>query len=352
MPSVLRADWVGRRVVVRRVAGHNETGRVRFGDVVGDLLELTAVDALLDARTGPVRVPLAQIAVARLARPSTADVLELERVCALGWRADETAEIEGWLLRADSGFTGRANSAMPLNRPPESLERTLAAARAWYAARGLPLRVQSPLPARALLDAELNERGWPADPDVHVFAARLDVLLARTTPQPRTTALARAAPLARAAQPAADIEITSAPDVDWLAAYHYRGRGALPESARGLLLRHDRVGFAAARLAGRPVAIARGAVDDGWLGVTAVEVSSQHRRRGLARAIAHELWRWARDEHGATRSYLQVEHTNQPAIGLYLGLGYWHHHDYRYRTEPDCRRGQALTAETGGAALG
>ena len=37
--------------------------------------------------------------------------------------------------------------------------------------------------------------------------------------------------------------------------------------------------------------------------------------------------------HGATRSYLQVETTNDAAIGLYVGLGYWHHHVYRYRID-------------------
>ena len=316
MPFVLRDDWVGRRVVVRRVLGRDETGRVLFGDVVGDLLELTDHDALLDARTGPVRVPLTHIAIARQVHPSTAEVLALERVCASGWRAAETAEVAGWLLRADSGFTGRANSAMPLRTPVESLDRTLTAARAWYAERGLPLKVQSPLPARALLDTELNERDWPADPDVHVFAARLDMLVARSAP------------------PAVDVEIKAAPDDDWLAAYHYRGGATLPEPARELLQRHDRLAFAAVRADGRPVAIARGVVDDGWLGVTAVEVSAEHRRRGLARAIMHALWRWARDEHEATRGYVQVEQTNQPAITFYLGLGYWHHHDYRYRTEP------------------
>jgi hypothetical protein len=39
-------------------------------------------------------------------------------------------------------------------------------------------------------------------------------------------------------------------------------------------------------------------------------------------------------EHGASRSYLQVETPNDAAIRLYAGLGYWHHHMYRYRLEP------------------
>jgi GNAT superfamily N-acetyltransferase len=50
--------------------------------------------------------------------------------------------------------------------------------------------------------------------------------------------------------------------------------------------------------------------------------------------VLQTLWAWGRD-HGATRSYLQVGADNAAAVVLYDRLGYWVHHDYRYRTEPD-----------------
>jgi ribosomal protein S18 acetylase RimI-like enzyme len=37
---------------------------------------------------------------------------------------------------------------------------------------------------------------------------------------------------------------------------------------------------------------------------------------------------------GAVRGYLQVGVDNVAAVRLYEKLGYWVHHDYRYRTEP------------------
>ncbi len=312
MPFVLRQQWVGRRVSIRRAVDRDATGRIRFGDVVGDLLHLDSETARVETRTGTVEVPLTHVALAREAPPSTAEILALEAICARGWRAADTEEVGGWLLRADRGFTGRANSALPLGRP-ESLDDTLARATAWYAARGLPLMIQSPLPARRILDNDLSERGFGGDEDVHVLAARVDALDLTS---------------------AVEYEIADRPDDQWLAAYHYRGRDALPAGAVELITRHDQALFLSVRQDGRTVAIGRGATDSGWVGVTAVEVDPDHRRRGLGRAVLAGLVARARDRFDAKRVYLQVVATNQPALSLYLNAGFWHHHDYRYRTAP------------------
>jgi ribosomal protein S18 acetylase RimI-like enzyme len=312
MPLVLEPSWVGRRVSVRRVLDRSPDGRLRFGDVVGDLVALGSDAALIDTAHGPVEVPLAHVAVARIAPPATRDQLALEAAAARGWRASDTGEIGGWLLRAAHGFTGRANSVLPLGSPGLPLEEALAAARAWYTERRLPLRMQVPVEARRLLDAELAERGWPADPDVHVLAARLDLLIADDAGQP-------------------PVRVADAPDDAWLA--RYRDGAGVSAAARDVLVRHDRAGFASITLNGQVVAIGRGAVDDGWLGITAVEVGAAMRRQGLARAIMNALWKWG-TANGATRSYLQVSSDNDAALALYRRLGYWLHHDYHYRHEP------------------
>jgi ribosomal protein S18 acetylase RimI-like enzyme len=263
---------------------------------------------------GAIEVAPDTVAAARLAPPSTADELALEAVAARGWRAAETTQLGGWLLRADGGFTGRANSVLPLRTPGVAIGDALATSREWYAARGLPLRIHVPTEARRLLDADLGERGWPAGYLVHVMAARLDALSVE--------------------QSGPDVEVTIAdrPDDAWLARFR---DGAVPtERARALLSRHDRIGFAAIRQDGRTVAIGRGCVDAGWLGVSAVEVDPTLRRQGLARTVLQSLWAWGGDR-GATRSYLQVGADNAGAVALYERLGYWVHHDYRYRTEPE-----------------
>jgi ribosomal protein S18 acetylase RimI-like enzyme len=54
------------------------------------------------------------------------------------------------------------------------------------------------------------------------------------------------------------------------------------------------------------------------------------RRRGHARAILHALARWGA-ERGCTRSLLQVDSSNEPAVALYARAGYVAQHEYHYR---------------------
>jgi N-acetylglutamate synthase len=310
MPLVLEQGWVGRRVVARRFIGMNDEGRPSFADLVGDLVGLSAETAVIESGSRIIEVPTSHVALARIVEPSTADILALESICTRGWRPAESAELGGWLLRANAGFTGRANSVLPLRPPGRPLADALAEARAWYAERGLPLRLQLPLQARSLLDGELGELGFDFSPDVHVLAGRIDLLLMRGG--------------------RADAQLDTVPDDDWMACYHYRGAPA-PEAARATVTRHDRARFASIRRGGTVRAIGRGAVDDGWLGIFAVEVDPEHQRQGLGSVIVRSLWQWALAEFDARRGYLQVHSDNPAAQDFYAALGYWHHHDYRYR---------------------
>lgn len=314
MPDVLEQRWVGRRVSVRRVVGTRPDGRPVFGDVVGDLVRLDGTSAtglaVIDSKTGPIEVDLATITIAKPAPPSTAEELALEAAAAQGWQAAEVAPLDGWLLRADSGFTARANSVLPLRPLKRPLDEALDAARAWYADRGLPLRLLVPTEARRLLDAELGERGWDFSPDVHVMAVRLDQL---------------------GGSPSRGVELLHGPDERWLA--RFRDGAATGPAVRALLTRHETVTFALVRDGDRAAAIGRGSIDAGWLGVTAVEVDPARRRHGLATAIMAALHEWGR-AHGAVRSYLQVSSDNAAALALYQRLGYWVHHDYRCRLDP------------------
>ncbi|MGI8677153.1 MAG: GNAT family N-acetyltransferase [Jatrophihabitans sp.] len=308
---MVEPSWTGRRVSIRRVVERRPDGRLLFGDVVGDLVGVDAQTAVVDTRTGLVEVPAALIAAAKIAPPSTAAELALETVAARGLRPAETAELGGWLLRADHGLTRRANSVLPRKQLGMPLTEALDRAREWYAQRGLPLWIAAPAEARRLLDAELGERGWRPFTESHMLAARLDQLNrpAGTVP----------------------VAIDAEPDDDWLALY--RGGAGTTDVGRALLTRHDRVAFASVCLDGRTVAVGRGAVDDEWLGIMAVEVDTAYRRQGMASAVMAALWRWG-GAQGAARSYLQVEVDNTAAVALYEQLGYWVHHDYRYRADP------------------
>ncbi len=312
MPVMLSEGLVGRRIVLR-YQRDEPAGRPPLSDLVGELVELTAEAATVRTRAGRLAtVPRSAVRIAKPVGASRRDVLELARISRLGWRAAHQAELDGWLLCADRGWTGRANSVLPLRTPARPLDGLLDAARGFYAEHGLPLWIQLPLPARGLLDAELASRCW--------IRQRPSVVLTRPLSTPVE------------APDGPPVSLSATPDDGWLAGYHYRG-GALPDFARQLLLRHDTVTFASVRLDGRTVAIGRGCVDAGWLGITSVEVAPEHRRQGLASALVARLAGWAAG-HGATGCYLQVDEQNQPALALYRRLGFIDHHRYHYRAEP------------------
>jgi len=66
-----------------------------------------------------------------------------------------------------------------------------------------------------------------------------------------------------------------------------------------------------------------------WAGVSAVHVSTAHRRKGLARKLCAGLLGWAH-ERGATRGYVQVVADNTAARALYESMGFVVHHRSRY----------------------
>jgi ribosomal protein S18 acetylase RimI-like enzyme len=217
-------------------------------------------------------------------------------------------------VRAGGGFTGRANSVLPLGEPDRDLPAALAAVASWYTERGLPARFQVPLRARAALDRDLAEAGFAIDNPSRVLVAPIAALTGAGTP--------------------GTVDLAATPDDSWLAAYTYRG-GTLPDVGPAVLTACDGdVSFATLKDDEGVVAIGRGAACAGWLGLTAVEVAPRARRRGHAVTVCRALGAWAQ-ERGARQVYLQVADGNTAALALYAGLGLRHHHRYHYRVRRD-----------------
>ncbi|HEV2089221.1 MAG TPA: GNAT family N-acetyltransferase [Cryptosporangiaceae bacterium] len=368
---------IGRRVVVRHRAGERG-GRPLFSDLLGELLRFDDLVVVRTAAGEEVTVPASDIVAGKPVPPRparrpartapdpdgtagesgvadgtagdgvvgddpageaavgddpageaavgddpagdhsrTIGVLELERIAALGWRGLESFQLGGWELRAAGGFTGRANSVLPLGDPPMPFDAALARVVDWYAERGLPPTFQLPLPTREDLRAALAERGWTDRWGAVVMTASipdvLDIVPARPDLPPVT--------------------IADTPDAAWLAGYHYRG-GELPPVGVQVLQTGAAPAFAAVTEAGTTVAIARAALDEGWVGLAAVEVDAAHRRRGLARHLLVEILRYAA-ARGARWAYLQTEETNRAAVTLYERAGFAAHHVYRYYRPAD-----------------
>jgi N-acetylglutamate synthase len=318
MPRMALADLLGRRVVVRRIARRTDSGD-RYADVVGILVAADPARLVVrraDGSDHSIDVP--DVHRVKPVPPSVADILALEEIAALGWPGLDSRWLGRWLLRAAHGWTGRANSVLPLGDPGLPLDAALAEVAGWYAEHDLPARFQVPLPARAPLDEALAARGWTSYNPTAMLTADVAVALAA---QP-----------ARADLP--PVRLDPAPSDRWLAAYHYRGGAALPEFAVRLMTSARQPVFASVADGDAVVAVGRGVLDEGWLGVTAVEVASTHRRRGLGAHLMRALLEWAAGQ-GARSAYLQVAERNEAGLALYERLRFARHHRYLYRIAPE-----------------
>ncbi|MFI5906684.1 GNAT family N-acetyltransferase [Dactylosporangium sp. NPDC051541] len=316
---MLGPQHVGQRVVIRRMMGMRDARPV-FSDILGHLLEATETHLTVRARTGAVRVPIAEIARAKPVPPRRrlTPTESLEAAAALGWPAREQEQLGDWLLRATDGWTQRANSTLVIGSPDRPTPDAIDLVRQWYRSRSLVPAFSIPVPLFKRLDDELERRGWTAMPVTVVMTTALPSLLA-TLPSP--------------APDFGRIELAASPSDEWLTAVAGR-KGPLPESARQVLTGVPEVRFAAwYDDEGTLLATARGCVADPesrWLGLSLIGVDERLRRRGLAQRLIAALARWA-GELGARDVYLQVEQRNAAAVALYERLGFVVDHAYSSR---------------------
>jgi N-acetylglutamate synthase len=250
-------------------------------------------------------------------------IIELERIAAAHWRGTEEKWLGDWLLRAAEGFTGRANSALPLGDPGMPLDEALAAVTQWYRDRGLPPMIAVPAaletdPAELALDNHLSARNWLTRPGP-AFVMVADLPLPGLPPL--------SLPAGRA------VQVIREPDDAWAARYHYRGQDHLPPIARKVLTSAEEQSFVSIRSADEVLAIARLSIAAGWAGLTAVEVNPAYRRQGLGVAITAAACQEA-VLRGMRNVFLQVEVDNAPARALYERLGFRYSHLYHYRVAP------------------
>ncbi|MFI7573477.1 GNAT family N-acetyltransferase [Micromonospora sp. NPDC049497] len=321
---MLRQQDVGHRIVVRRIVGIRE-GRPLFSDALGELVELSETHVTLATAQGRLRVPRDEVHRAKRVpptrRPTAAAVVALELAADEAWPAAVRGRLGDWLLRSAAGWTGRANSALPVGDPDRPLPAAVDAIESWYAGLGQPAMVNTPLPLASPVGAELDTRGWGARPPVLVQTVPLSGISPATGP-----------PTAGAGSP--PVELATAPSEDWLVIAAGR-KGGLPDAARHVLTAVERVRFAQVYADGTLVAIGRGTVTGAgrWLGLSLIEVAPEARRQGLAGRVVRGLAQWGAAE-GATHAFLQVEQRNTPAVTLYRALGFTTHHTYLTRVAP------------------
>jgi ribosomal protein S18 acetylase RimI-like enzyme len=284
---------VGTRVVIRY---RLPAGSVPpLTDVIG---HLQAVGATLSVRTKRGEVvdisadDVVTIKALTAAPVRTGDIRNLEHAAALAWPGIEQAWVNGWLLRFGHGSTRRANSAVPLGVSVGDVSGVID----WYAARGVTPLVAAPDRLSRI------PPGMPTEAETLVMTRDLE-----------THQAGRA------------VTIADRPGDEWLRLY----RREVPVDVLTAVIDGE---VAFAEVAG--AAVGRAAVTDApdgrrWVGLAAVHVVEEARRRGLARDLCAALLAWG-GEQGATRAYVQVLTDNAAASRLYESMGFSVHHRSRY----------------------
>ena len=327
---------VGMRAVVRRSIEHGVT------DALGEVEAIDTETISVRTRQGLVVIPRAVVVAAKEVPPRSTrrgaphlaiSMDDLEGITAEGWQPIERAELGDWILRASAGFTGRANSVLPLGDPGLPLSAAVDHCERWYADRGLrPLFSLFGPVGFAVGDDPLGQELLGRGYDPCKRTAVLTAAIAALPPEQPQASDARAVLESEPSHRWWDAWATSHP---WIS--RADGVNAPPDAARTVLTGSPHQLFASLERDGAVIGVARVAFAQVWAGVTALHVAPEHRRSGVAMQLMGALADAAR-AHGIRSMYLQVTQANSPALGLYERLGFRVHHEYQYLGTTDSRR--------------
>lgn len=246
--------------------------------------------------------------------------LDIEELMDAAWAAPDREDHAGWVLRAASGVTQRANSVWPREpgTDPHLLSAALREASLWYRKRRLPLIFQVfDDPRSTPLNALLDEEGF--------------------TRQSETLILVREG---GADVPAAGgVEISETPTPEWLRLWwSVDGRGGDTDLAvaRGILEACTSLYALVRDDGGEPAAVGRlslppeagGAAG----GLYCMATRPDARRRGYASRILQALLREG-EARGVKSFWLLVMASNTAARDLYSRAGFRPAGRYLYRQE-------------------
>jgi GNAT superfamily N-acetyltransferase len=265
-------------------------------DVIGHLVEIGPTLRVRTKHGDVVAIAVGDVVAVKTlsaAPVRTADIRNLEHAAALAWPGVEHEWIGGWLLRFGHGSTRRANSAVPLD---VSVDTDMAPIIEWYAARGAPPLVA--VPDRLL---RVSPQA-PTDAETLVMVCDLDA-------HPGDSA----------------VKLASHPDDEWLQLY----RRPVPVDVLTAVIDGDAVFATIAGAGVGRAAITTSADATRWLGLSALNVAEDRRRRGHARNLCSALLAWGADL-GASRAYTQVLVDNTSATQLFESMGFAVHHRSRY----------------------
>ncbi|MEO8518612.1 MAG: GNAT family N-acetyltransferase [Dermatophilaceae bacterium] len=318
-PDPVEALRPGMRAVVRRRIEHGVT------DALGDVVAIDQETVSVRTRLGLEVIDRAAVVAAKEVPPRSTrrgaphlaiSMHDLERIMVDGWPPIERADLGGWLLRAAAGFTGRANSVLPIGDPGVPLSAAIDHCERWYDERGL-----------RRLFCLFGPEGFTVDDDQLGRE-----LLGRSYEPFKNTMVLTASTGALGPEVAnasgARVNLEPEPSPAWWKAWADQG-GAAPATAGPVMTGSPDQLFASIEIGGAVVGIARLAFAHVWAGVSSLHVAPEYRRTGVATQLMGAI----ADESRARRIrsvYVQVEQGNSPSRRLFEHLGFSVHHQYLY----------------------
>jgi ribosomal protein S18 acetylase RimI-like enzyme len=252
----------------------------------------------------------------------------LEALMDGAWPAIDREESGGWVMRAASGVTQRANSVW-VREPGEDPHRQLAAVRAarvWYRNRRLPLIFQVfDGPCSAALNTVLDDEGFTRQSET--------LVLARSSESGPDTG-----------EPDPAVELSAEPSAEWLDLWwSVDGRGGDGELAvaRRILAGCPALYALVRDDGGTPAAVARlalpgtgpaGLTGPTWGGLYCMATRPDARRLGYGGRIIRALLREG-GTRGVTGFWLLVMASNAGARSLYTHAGFREAGRYLYRQD-------------------
>lgn len=247
-------------------------------------------------------------------------IQKYEEMCLNGHVALNTFFYDGWILKFSEGYTGRANSVSLLYPSSIPIVDKVAFCENMYKKQGLPCQFKL-----TEVDTELNEflekRSYkvvtPSDLMVRDLACPVEPDKDNSSPDndSKIEYIFYKSPEEWFPVFFKIHEINNAHDQD---VYKRMIAKVLVDTIYCTLI-YD----------GKPAACSSVAIENGYMLLQNVVVSSEHRGKGFGKKVCAALLAKAR-EAGAHHSYLQVVQTNTVAVNLYKKLGFEKLYSYWY----------------------
>lgn len=240
------------------------------------------------------------------------DIKKIEDLSLNAWPSHQMEVYDGWILRFSYLYTHRTNCVEQIGASILTLEEKTEYCEQMYTRWGTPSIFKISPVTDPALDAFLQERGYHIEHDIYVMTADLTYT---TLPNIDASGLS-------------GLHVTVMPKVSdaWISALF-----ALKKTDNDIHRRivpsmyaaipKDEIAMYIENEAGEIIATGLGILDRDYVGVYAIHVHENYRRRGLARYIVASLLKAGYDR-GASHAYLQVVSSNAPAKALYRSLGF------------------------------